>query len=70
MKSFALSKRSAGNFSSARITACSTPNGTALRCTAMLRGSSVSTRATMACTVGPVKGTSPTSISYVITPNA
>ena len=34
------------------------------------RGSSVSTRATIACTLGPVNGGSPASISYVTAPSA
>jgi hypothetical protein len=36
----------------------------------MARGSSVNTRATIACTPGPMNGASPTSISYVTAPSA
>ena len=49
--------------SGARITAASTPGGTAFRWIPIARGSSVTSRATIACTVGPVNGGSPTSIS-------
>ncbi len=61
--SVALAKRSAGSFSSARSTAASTCSGTALRWGPSGRGSSVINRATIACTLGPVNGASPTSIS-------
>jgi hypothetical protein len=44
-------------------TAASTAGGTVGRCSASGRGASVITRATIACTVGPVNGGSPASIS-------
>ena len=61
--SVAVAKRSAGSFSNARSTAASRCSGTAFRCVVSARGSSVINRATIACTLGPVKGASPTSIS-------
>ena len=61
--SAAVEKRSAASFSRPCITAASTCAGTALRCDVMARGCSERRRATTACTLGPVKGGSPTSIS-------
>ena len=61
--SAAVVKRSAASFSRPCITAASTCGGTALRCAVIARGCSESNRATTACTLGPVKGGSPTSIS-------
>ena len=63
-KSAALPKRSAGNFSSARSTAASTDCGMDLRCVVSRAGSLVITLAAIDWAVGPVKGGSPTSISY------
>ena len=59
----ALAKRSAGSFSSAVSTAASTCGGMVCRCGTNGRGVSVTTRATTACAVEPVKGGSPVSIS-------
>ena len=61
--SAALANRSAGNFSSAPNTAASTCAGTDLRSSVKGRAGSVRILATMACTVLPVKGGSPASIS-------
>jgi hypothetical protein len=61
--SAAVANRSAGSFSSAMKTAASTDSGTLLRRGPIGAGSSVSTLATMAWAVGPVKGGSPMSIS-------
>ena len=61
--SFAVAKRSAGSFCSAVSTACSTAGGTVSRMRVGGTGFSVIALATMACTVLPVKGGSPTSIS-------
>ena len=66
----AVANRSAGSFWSAVNTAASTWGGTVLRWTTMGRGSSVSTRATIACDEEPVNGGSPASISYVMAPSA
>ena len=62
--------RSAGNFASAVSTAFSTSGGTVSRRVCSGAGRSVSTFATMACALEPVKGGSPASISYVMAPNA
>ena len=70
LNSFALPQRSAGSFCSAVSTACSTMDGTVFRRRMMDAGSSVITFATMDCAVGPVKGASPVSISYVTAPSA
>ncbi len=59
----AVENRSAGSFDSAVSTAASTCGGTVFRCSVSERGSSVITRAKMACAVGPVNGGSPVSIS-------
>jgi len=67
---FALAKRSAGSFASARSTAFSTPGVTVSRTARSDGGFSDSTRATMACTVAPVNGGSPVSISNVTAPSA
>ena len=61
--SAAVAKRSAGSFSSAVSTAASTCGGMVCRCEVSDRGVSVTTRAMMACAVGPMKGGSPQSIS-------
>src|SRR6185437_14473721 len=68
--SLALPNRSAGSFSSAVSTARSTAAGTVCRTLRGAAGSAVITLATIACAVGPVNGGSPTSISYVVAPNA
>lgn len=60
----AVAKRSAGSFWSAFSTTASTWGGIVLRCSVSDRGSSVTTRDTIAWAVGPVKGGSPASISY------
>ena len=52
------------------MTAASTCAGTVSRVVRIGVGLSVSTLATMACTVLPVKGGSPVSISYVTAPSA
>jgi hypothetical protein len=67
---FAPSNRSAGSFASAVITAASTCAGTVSRVVRIGVGLSVSTLATIACTVLPVNGGSPVSISYVTAPSA
>ena len=66
----AVANRSAGSFESAVTTAASTCGGTVFRCSVSERGSSVITRAMMACAVGPVNGGSPASISYSTQPSA
>jgi len=66
----AVPNRSAGSLESAVTTAASTCGGTVLRCSVIERGSSVITRAMMACAVGPVNGGSPVSISYSTQPSA
>src|SRR5580765_5774129 len=63
-------KRSAGSFCSAFRTEASTCGGIVFRWIVSERGSSVITRATIAWTVGPVNGGSPTSISYRTQPRA
>jgi hypothetical protein len=62
-KSLALANRSAGSFSSAHITASFTCAGTCRRVAESGRGSSVISRAKIACAVWPVCGGSPASIS-------
>ena len=59
----AVTNRSAGSFSSAVSTAASTCRGMVCRWGMSGRGLSVSTRATTAWAVAPVKGGSPVSIS-------
>ena len=66
----AVANRSAGSFESAVRTAASTWGGTVFRCSMSERGSSVITRAMIACAVGPVNGGSPVSISYSTQPRA
>ena len=66
----AVGKRSAGSFASAASTARSTCTGTVSRTLRGDTGRSVSTRATIACTLEPVNGGSPVSISYVTAPSA
>src|SRR5688572_22549336 len=66
----AVANRSAGSLASAVRTAASTPGGTVSRSALGAVGRSVSTLATIVCTVGPVNGGLPTSISYVTAPNA
>ncbi len=61
--SAAVLNRSAGSFCSEVSTAASTCGGMVLRCGVIGRGVSVTTRATMAWAVEPVKGGSPVSIS-------
>jgi len=61
--SAAVTNRSAGSFSSAVSTAASTCRGMVCRWGMSGRGLSVSTRATTAWAVAPVKGGSPVSIS-------
>lgn len=63
-----LAKRSAGSLSSAVKIAASTASGTLRRRETIGDGSSVITLATIDCAVGPVKGGSPSSISYVVAP--
>ena len=57
-------KRSAGSFAIARMTAPSTSSGTVWRTTRKLGTASSECRAMTAWGDGPVKGGSPTSISY------
>jgi hypothetical protein len=59
----AVAKRSAGSFSSARITTPSSCGGMVCRWSVSERGCSVITRAMIACAVGPMNGGSPVSIS-------
>ena len=66
----ALTNRSAGSFSSAMRTAASTCDGMVWRCSVSERGSSVITRAMIACAVAPVNGGSAVSISYSTHPKA
>jgi len=61
-------ERSAGSFCSAHSTAASTCGGMVLRCNLSERGSSVITRAMIACAVAPVNGGSAVSISYSTQP--
>ncbi len=61
--SAAVANRSAGSFDSAVRTAASTCGGIVFRWIVSERGSSVITRAMIACAVGPVNGGSPVSIS-------
>ena len=68
--SAALAYRSAGSLASAVSTAASMCGGTVLRTTDKRSGSLLMTFATMACTLLPVNGASPASISYVIAPSA
>ena len=65
---FALSNRSAGNFSNALVTALATLGGTDLRASLMDRGSSVRIRTITACADAAVCGGSPVSISYSTQP--
>ena len=67
---FALSKRSAGSLANAVNTAVSTCGGTVSRSVCNDVGFSLSTLATIACTLPPVNGASPASISYVTAPSA
>ncbi len=62
-KSAAVAKRSAGSLASAVSTACSTWTGTVSRNVRSGVGRSLSTLATIACTLDPVNGGSPVSIS-------
>ena len=66
--SFAVAKRSAGNFSSAHRTAASTCGGTERRSVVIGLGSSVMSLAMIACAELPACGGSPASISYVSAP--
>jgi hypothetical protein len=68
--SAASANRSAGSLASAVVTARSTAIGTVSRTWRSATGDVVSTRATIACAVGPVNGGSPANISYVTTPSA
>ena len=70
LNSAAVANRSAGSFESAVRTAASTCGGIVFRWIVSERGSSVITRAMIACAVGPVNGGSPVSISYVTHPSA
>lgn len=63
LNSPALAYRSDGTLASAFTTAVSTPSGTVSRTTRSRVGRSVSSLAITACTVGPVTGGSPASIS-------
>ena len=69
-KSCAEAKRSAGSFARALRTVLSTCGGTVSRTARGGVGRSVITLATMACTVEPVNGGSPVSISYSTAPSA
>ena len=66
--SVAVVNRSAGIFSSAFITACSTARGTACRTVRNAGTGSSEWRARTACGVGPVNGGPPASISYSTQP--
>ena len=68
--SLGLPKRSAGSLASAVSTAASTCGGIVLRISVGRSGSALITFATIACTVAPVNGGSPVSISYVTAPSA
>ena len=63
--SAAVPKRSAGNFSSPRSTAVSSDGVTAFRVSDGRSTLALITLATTACTLEPVNGGSPVSISYV-----
>src|SRR3982750_3132071 len=65
----AVANRSAGSLASAVSTARSTARGTVSRTAVGAVGRSVSTLATIACTVDPLNGGSPVSISYVTAPS-
>ena len=66
----AVANRSAGSFASAVSDRRLDVRRHVLRCSVSGRGSSVITRATIACAVGPVNGGSPASISYSTQPSA
>ena len=68
--SLAFAQRSAGSLASAFSTAPSTFGGIVLRVSVSACGSALNTFATIACTVAPVKGGSPVSISYATAPSA
>jgi len=68
--SFVVAQRSAGNFDRAFSTAASTLGVTVSRTALGAIGFSVSTFATIDCTVAPLNGGSPVSISYVTAPSA
>ena len=63
-------KRSAGTFSRAVCMAAATFRGTEARCSVTGSGASASTRAQIACIVGPLNGGAPASISYRTHPSA